>query len=261
MGFAASLAFFRRWLNARFENMVGCYGWDGSWAVAAPPPAPRRSSGVRCSSARVGDPTRDELQRTPEECSGAGYRDAEDELGTGDPEACVCDPGFEGDKCEIHPCGYRGTLVFLDPETGEKTCECVDKFSGDMCDVECSGNGEYDEDSGECKCGKGWTGILCDAACDGCDGAVVLYTQCNSRGLYWLRRLAHLFGPITIPTIVCAHKSDLHATFVPAWLHQFPTVEHTNTRLERRVGIVDCANRIIMRARRTLASPLAVHGE
>ena len=119
---------------------------------------------------RVGDPTRDELQRTPEECSGAGYRDAEDELGTGDPEACVCDPGFEGDKCEIHPCGYRGTLVFLDPETGEKTCECVDKFSGDVCDVECSGNGKYDEDSGECKCGKGWTGILCDAACDGCDG-------------------------------------------------------------------------------------------
>ena len=98
-------------------------------------------------------------------------------------------------------------------------------------------------------------------ACDGCDGAVVLYTQCNSRGLYWLRRLAHLFGPITIPTIVCAHKSDLHATSVPAWLHQFPTVEHTNTRLERRVGIVDCANRIIMRARRTLASPLAVHSE
>ena len=119
---------------------------------------------------RVGDPTRDELQRTPEECSGAGYRDAEDELGTGDPEACVCDPGFEGDQCEIHPCGYRGTLVFLDPQTGEKTCECVDKFSGDVCDVECNGNGKYDEDSGECECGKGWTGILCDAKCDGCDG-------------------------------------------------------------------------------------------
>ena len=103
---------------------------------------------------RVGDPTRDELQRTPEECSGAGYRDAEDELGTGDPETCVCDPGFEGDECEIHPCGYRGTLVFLDPATGEKTCECVDKFSGDVCDVECSGNGKYDEESGECECEK-----------------------------------------------------------------------------------------------------------
>ena len=29
---------------------------------------------------RVGDPARDELQRTPKECSGAGYRDLDDEL-------------------------------------------------------------------------------------------------------------------------------------------------------------------------------------
>lgn len=28
---------------------------------------------------RVGDPARDELQRTPKECSGAGYRDLDDE--------------------------------------------------------------------------------------------------------------------------------------------------------------------------------------
>ena len=116
---------------------------------------------------RVGDPTRDELQRTPEECSGAGYRDAEDELGTGDPESCVCDPGFEGDKCEIHPRIPRNAGI-SGPQTGEKTCECVDKFSGDVCDVECNGNGKYDEDSGEAE--KGGRDTV--HACDGCTGSL-----------------------------------------------------------------------------------------
>ena len=57
--------------------------------------------------------------------------------------------------------------MFLDPSTGEKTCDCDDKFSGDVCDVECGGNGKYETATGGCVCHKGWTGFNCDARCDG----------------------------------------------------------------------------------------------
>ena len=151
---------------------------DGAVAVA-------RSTVTVSEMRRVGDPSRDENQASPPECSGAGYRDVDDELGTGDPEACVCDPGFEGDRCELHPCNDRGELVFFDAQTGEKTCECRREFGGATCDVECRGNGAFDARTETCACRPGFAGILCDVACDGCDGAHGRCALTNASAASW----------------------------------------------------------------------------
>ena len=151
---------------------------DGAVAVA-------RSTVTVSEMRRVGDPSRDENQASPPECSGAGYRDVDDELGTGDPEACVCDPGFEGDRCELHPCNDRGELVFFDAQTGEKTCECRREFGGATCDVECRGNGAFDPRTETCACHPGFAGILCDVACDGCDGAHGRCALTNASAASW----------------------------------------------------------------------------
>ena len=76
---------------------------------------------------RTGDPSRDENIKTPKECSGFGRRDVLDQLGTGDPEACICQAGFAGDQCEIHPCNYRGVLAGIDAD-GVMTCACESEF-------------------------------------------------------------------------------------------------------------------------------------
>ena len=119
---------------------------------------------------RKGDATRDENIRTPAECSGFGVRDRLDQLGTGNPETCICNVGHAGDNCEIHPCNYRGTLMYIDGD-GVMTCACDLEFSGNTCDVACSGNGELDASSKTCACFPGFTGKLCDVQCPGCDGA------------------------------------------------------------------------------------------
>ena len=118
---------------------------------------------------RVGVPSRDENLRSPKECSGHGRRDRFDELGTGDPETCICDLGHAGDLCEIHPCNYRGTLAAID-ENGVMTCSCEPEFSGNTCQIACGGNGEYDVDTERCACFPGYTGRYCDVRCPGCDG-------------------------------------------------------------------------------------------
>ena len=120
---------------------------------------------------RVGDPARDENQRTPAECSGNGARDVNDILGTGDPEACVCDLGFEGDDCELHPCNDHGYLTFYVASTGHKECECDLEFSGPTCNVACNGRGVYDSSTHACECDKGVAGRLCDVVCDTCDAS------------------------------------------------------------------------------------------
>ena len=119
---------------------------------------------------RTGDPSRDENIKTPKECSGFGRRDVLDQLGTGDPEACICQAGFAGDHCEIHPCNYRGFLAGIDAD-GVMTCACESAFGGNACEVACGGNGEYNEASEACECFSGWTGRLCNIKCPGCDGA------------------------------------------------------------------------------------------
>jgi|AntAceMinimDraft_12_1070368.scaffolds.fasta_scaffold43013_1 hypothetical protein len=107
--------------------------------------------------ARIGNPIRDENLLSPEECSGFGRRDAFDQLGTGDPEACVCNVGHLGDNCEIHPCNYRGILQFIDSD-GVVTCGCSHKkFTGNDCAVACGGHGDYDATSDTCTCFPGWT--------------------------------------------------------------------------------------------------------
>ena len=93
---------------------------------------------------RVGDPRRDANQATPAECSGYGLTrltiaradaaaaadyaesnglDVESDPSAFselllsdslyDPEECVCEPGYLGEQCEVHPCGdsWRGELV------------------------------------------------------------------------------------------------------------------------------------------------------
>ena len=166
---------------------------------------------------RVGDPARDANQATPAECSGHGLTKltvalADAAAATGadgasdaaeptvsdelyDPEACVCEPGFEGAQCEVHPCGaaWRGTLVSYDAANDVKTCACAEFFTGRACDAECSGRGVFvkrgtDEggrdgemgtagvaipidEIGACVCDPGFAGRLCDVECPGCDGA------------------------------------------------------------------------------------------
>jgi GTPase SAR1 family protein len=93
-------------------------------------------------------------------------------------------------------------------------------------------------------------------SCESCDGAVILYVPECSSALRWLRRLVRTYGPLSIPVLVCAHQVDTYEAQVPGWLEHYPTVEFTSTTIRRPVGILDCANRIITRARRTLASPL-----
>ena len=166
---------------------------------------------------RIGDPARDSNQATPAECSGYGltkltiarqnaaYLNANDDetddvdvtdssIPLYDPEGCVCEPAYEGDFCEIHPCGekYKGTLVSYDAANDLKSCLCVEFFTGRTCDVECFNNGKFimaeteeggfdglpgtagivipEGELGACICDKGFTGNICQIECPGCDG-------------------------------------------------------------------------------------------
>ena len=126
---------------------------------------------------RVGDPRRDVNQATPAECSGYGLTrltiaranaaaaaDYAEENGMDietdalayselrlnaddlyDPEECVCEPGYLGTQCEVHPCGdaWRGELVSYDGANDIADCACGEFFSGRVCDVECFGNGVF----------------------------------------------------------------------------------------------------------------------
>lgn len=94
--------------------------------------------------------------------------------------------------------------------------------------------------------------------CSGCDGAIVLY-QHPRTPLYWLKRMQRLFpGEITcnFPIIVCCHGVPCPTHDSTDWLRWFPSVEHCYTHKEDRIGIQDCANRIIFRSRHIVASPL-----
>ena len=121
----------------------------------------------------------------------------------------MCDPGHEGDSCEIHPCGgaHRGDLVSFDAANDLATCTCAEYFTGRTCDLECFGNGRFvvtgtaegvffgepgtagiaiqEGDAGFCVCHKGFAGRLCQVECPGCDGAnanCVLATDTDSIG-------------------------------------------------------------------------------
>jgi hypothetical protein len=112
-----------------------------------------------------------------------------------DPEECVCEPGYEGEQCEVHPCGaaWRGELVSYDAANDLKTCLCAEFFTGRTCDVECWNNGVFvkqgtdeggldgvmgtagvaipEDQIGACVCDPGFAGNVCGVACPGCDGA------------------------------------------------------------------------------------------
>ena len=62
----------------------------------------------------------------------------------------------------------------------------------------------------------------------------------------------------TTPIIVCAHNVKIRTdqNKIANLLRYFPTAEYTETNVSYVTGIVDCANRIVMRARKELGSPL-----
>ena len=91
-------------------------------------------------------------------------------------------------------------------------------------------------------------------ACQGCDAAVVLYND-HASAQTWLNRLKRVFPLHQIPILVCQHGACAHAPSLEC-MHRYPQAEHAVTSIANQSSIVDCANRIITRARRNLASPL-----
>ena len=91
----------------------------------------------------------------------------------------------------------------------------------------------------------------------GADALLVLYSQSVRSARKWILRCTH-GQATTVPILVCAHNTELSQspTTIQELLRDFPTAEHTETSSGFMIGIVDCANRIVTRARRELGSPL-----
>ena len=100
----------------------------------------------------------------PNGCSGHGLCDPV--AGT-----CQCQAGFSGLACNIEcpsDCSGHGVC------SHDGVCKCEPGFVGPDCSVreclvDCSGNGECDDISGQCKCTPGWGGVFCQlrTACSG----------------------------------------------------------------------------------------------
>ena len=99
---------------------------------------------------------------------------------------------------------------------------------------------------------------------DGVDGIMVLYNEGSTimSAKRWLLRLRRLMvGVEKAPILVCCHgdvgaSENLNGRL--DLLRAYPLAEHTYTSVSRRVGMIDCINRITCRARREHPSPLAV---
>ena len=91
--------------------------------------------------------------------------------------------------------------------------------------------------------------------CKGAEGLIVLYNH-KSAPLTWLRRIHQMYPRNTIPVLVCCHGVDEPKRDL-TWLHKYRRAEHAYTCIERRSGILDCANRILTQVRRNLPSPLS----
>ena len=91
----------------------------------------------------------------------------------------------------------------------------------------------------------------------GADALLVLYSQSALSARRWILRCTHGHAT-TVPILVCAHNTEVTQSpaVVADLLRYFPTAEHTKTSSSFVIGLVDCANRIVTRARRELGSPL-----
>lgn len=95
------------------------------------------------------------------------------------------------------------------------------------------------------------------AAVTGADAVLVLYADSIFAARAWILRCTG-GRPTTVPILVCAHngKRPPVPSRVADILRQFPTAEHTYTSSLYVTGLMDCVNRIVLRARVELGSPL-----
>ena len=91
----------------------------------------------------------------------------------------------------------------------------------------------------------------------GADALLVLYSQSIMSARGWITRCTR-GRPTTLPILVCAHNKKVPPSqaAIADLLRHFPTAEHTETSSLYVTGLVDCANRIVMRARKEMGSPL-----
>ena len=82
---------------------------------------------------------------------------------------CICDDHFSGENCQIE-CSGNGHVV-------GPGCKCDEEHRGNNCELEmCSGNGDLVENV--CTCNDGWTGGFCDQEIT-CDEPCKGNTECT----------------------------------------------------------------------------------
>ena len=100
-----------------------------------------------------------------------------------------------------------------------------------------------------------------EAAVAGADAILVLYADHHAEAARrWILRVTR-GRSTTLPILICAHnaKGPPAPQRVADLLRHFPSAEHTYTSTLYVTGIVDCANRIVRRARKELGSPVSLN--
>jgi len=89
----------------------------------------------------------------------------------------------------------------------------------------------------------------------GADAIVIVFKNSARSARTWLARCTH-DRPTSLPIMICQHDSSCEPGPPRAILRHYPTAEFTVTHSRRVVGLMDCANRIVRRARAEPGSPL-----
>lgn len=92
------------------------------------------------------------------------------------------------------------------------------------------------------------------------DALVVIYNAVPHTARRWIVRCTG-GRPTSLPIMICRHdNSNPPAEHrVADMLRHWPSAEHTHTSSSHAVGLTDCINRIIYRARAELGSPIVFH--
>ena len=90
------------------------------------------------------------------------------------------------------------------------------------------------------------------------EALVILYNEKCDTCRPWLLRCTNC-KPTTLPIMICCHNSAqlTISECVQGVLRRYITAEHTFTNCLRSVGLKDCLNRIVRRAKRELGSPVS----